>query len=143
REFCIGLRATGLRAVVNLNSSIPPSWAQSLATGPLFAENTASTIRESDGGPADWLLDQILAEKSSFAQIHWHLSERDFLPTNNSRIHNLARLILEGSLLTLAFDRPGQPISLAEGLDRRHSALLMAVGLDLPRLAQQPGVRTA
>src|SRR5439155_8524548 len=142
REFCIGLRATGLRAVVNLNSGIPPSWAQSLATGPLFAEKTASSIHESDR-PADWLLDQILAEKSSFAQIHWHLSERHFLPTNNRRIHNLARLILEGSLLTLAFDRPDQPISLGEGLDRRHSALLMAVGLHLPRLAQQPGVRAA
>jgi hypothetical protein len=143
REFCIGLRATGLRAVVNLNSSIPPSWAQSLATGPLFAEKTASSIHEGDGRPADWLLDQILAEKRSFARIHWHLGERDFLPTNSKRIHILTRLILEGSLLTLAFDRPGQPISLAEGLDRRHSALLVTVGLHLPRLAQQPGVRTA
>ena len=142
REFCIGLRATGLRAVVNLNSGIPPSWAQSLATGPLFAEKTASSIHESDR-PADWLLDQILAEKSSFAQIHWHLGERDFLPKNGGRIHNLTRWILEGSPLTLAFDRPGQPISLAEGLDRRYSALLIAVGLHLPRLAQQPGVRAA
>src|SRR5207237_1228208 len=37
RELGIGLRATGLWAVVNLNGPSPPSWADDLAEGPLFA----------------------------------------------------------------------------------------------------------
>jgi hypothetical protein len=36
RELSIGLRATGLRAIVNLNGAAPPIWAGSLAEGPLF-----------------------------------------------------------------------------------------------------------
>src|SRR5262249_9218781 len=138
RELGIGLRATGLQAVMNLNNSIPPSWARNLATGPLFSESTA--FHESAGVPSDRLLDQILAEKSSLTWIHWHLGERDFRPKNGEQIHNLTRLILEALPLTIAFDRSSQTVSLAEGLNRQHSALLMAVGLHLPRLADQPGV---
>ena len=37
RELILGLRLTGRRAVVNLNSAAPPSWADELAEGPLFA----------------------------------------------------------------------------------------------------------
>jgi hypothetical protein len=143
RDFFVGLRATGLDAVINLNCANPPSWAQSLAKGPLFAESSASTPQDIEDRPADILLDQILSRKDPVVRIHWHLSERDFVPKNEKRMRNVARLILAGAPLTVAFDRPGWPISLSEGLDRHHSALLIAVGLHLPDLLEQPGVRSA
>jgi hypothetical protein len=138
--FQIGLRATGLHAVVNLNCASPPLWAQNLATGPLFTENKASSSHEIAESPTDRLLDQILSWKSPVARIQWHLGERDFHSKNTTRVFRLARLILEGSPITVVFDRPGRPVSLAEGMDRQHSSLLTTVGLHLPRMAEQAGV---
>ena len=37
RELAIGVRVTGLRAVVNVNIATPPAWADERAEGPLFA----------------------------------------------------------------------------------------------------------
>src|SRR5262249_55302007 len=38
RELVLGLRLTGLPAVVNLNAAESPAWADDLAEGPLFAD---------------------------------------------------------------------------------------------------------
>jgi hypothetical protein len=140
REFQIGLRATGLQALVNLNCATPPSWAQNLATGPLFDDSKTPSTYELKESPADRLLDQILSWKSQQARVHWHLGEDDFLAKNGRRINRLAHLIGQGSPVTVVFDRLGRPVSLAEGMDRQHSALLTTVGVHLPRLAQQAGV---
>jgi hypothetical protein len=52
----------------------------------------------------------------------------------------VARVALAGAPLSFAFDRPRRPIALAEGIDRPHPAMLLRVGLHLPRLAMQPGI---
>ncbi len=39
--------------------------------------------------------------------------------------------------MAFVFDRPRRPVTLAEGIDRQHPALLLIVGLHLPRLAAQ------
>jgi hypothetical protein len=143
RDFFIGLRATGLDAVINLNCANPPSWAQSLAKGPLFGESSVAAAEDKEDQPADILLDQILSRKDPAARIHWHLSERDFIPKNEKRLRNLVRLLLVDVPITVAFDRPGWPISCGEGLDRHRSSLLIAVGLHLPHLLEQPGVQSA
>jgi len=143
RDLFLGLRATGLDAVINLNCANPPSWAQSLAKGPLFADSQTSALPDSEDRPADILLDHLVSRRDRAARIYWHLSERDFFQNNERRLGNVARQILEGAPLTVVFDRPGRPVSLSEGLDRHRSALLITVGLHLPRLVQQPGVQSA
>jgi hypothetical protein len=52
----------------------------------------------------------------------------------------MVRAALDGRPVAFVFDRPRRPVALAEGIDRKHPALLLAVGLHLPRLAGQPGV---
>jgi hypothetical protein len=50
------------------------------------------------------------------------------------------RLARRGARIGFVFDRPRRPVALAEGLDRRHRAVLVQVGLPLPALARQPGM---
>ena len=52
----------------------------------------------------------------------------------------MAAHALTGANIGFAFDRPRRPAALAEGLDRDHPATLLAVGLNLPVLASQPGM---
>jgi hypothetical protein len=141
RQVVMGLRLTGLRALVHLNGAGAPPWADELAIGPLFATQqrpTAEALRrtcealfeEWTGSPA-----------GECVELHWHLGERDFSDTHDTEWrHRLARHALENPRLTFAFDRPKRPFALGEGLDRKHTAVLLAVGLHLPRLAQLPGV---
>ena len=42
--------------------------------------------------------------------------------------------------VNFVFDRHGANVLLAEGVDRRHAAVLQVVGLHLDRLADMPGV---
>src|SRR5262249_4867922 len=142
RELGIGLRATGLSAVVNLNCP-PPSWADDLAAGPLFGERRlafpgAKTVALSD----EFLAQLLRAGTTGLARIDWHLQERDF-HVDRGRLLSVARRSVESALLTFVFDRPRRPVALAEGLDRLHPAVLISIGLRLPALAQQPGARTA
>jgi hypothetical protein len=141
RELGIGLRATGLAAVVNLNCAVPPAWADDLAEGPLFAglQRTPEPRRLSD--LADGLLDHLLrsAPNPDRLRVDWHLAERDFQPEGRERLLALARRAIEGAALAFTFDRPRRPVHLAEGLDRRHPAVLLAVGLHLPALVRQVG----
>jgi hypothetical protein len=48
-------------------------------------------------------------------------------------------IALNGAALRFVFDRPRRPVPLAEGVDRRHPAALLTVGVHLPRLAEHPG----
>src|SRR5207253_8841179 len=50
------------------------------------------------------------------------------------------RLAAERTALTFVFDRLRRPLLLAAGIDRQHPAVLLTVGLHLPRLAAQPGL---
>jgi hypothetical protein len=73
-------------------------------------------------------------------RIDWHLSERDLAPEAAGRLLRLARWALASPCLAFTFDRPRQAVGLAEGLDRRHGAVLLTVGLHLLRLAKLPGL---
>jgi hypothetical protein len=145
RDLAVGLRLTGLRGVVNLNSAAPPSWAGDLASGPLFAGQQRSPHAEQLRQRTDALAKELLQPSHSIAcalRIDWHLSERDFgsEPSLCQRVERLASLALEGAPVTFVFDRPRRPVPLAEGVDRDHPAMLLMVGLHLPRLAEQPGI---
>ncbi len=137
RELAAGLRGTGLGAVVNLNAATPPAWADDLAEGPLFAGQRPDADRLS--ALADVLLPAV-ARGEAPARLDWHLSERDFAPASAERLRRVARLAAGGAAVAFVFDRPRRPVALAEGIDRRHPALLLTVGLHLPRLVEQPGV---
>jgi hypothetical protein len=141
RELALGLRLTGMRAVVNLNCVAPPSWADDLAEGPLFAGQSVSTAPERLALLADGLARELLrpAAFGDRVRIDWHLSERDFAPQVTPRLKAMAEFALDGAAVRFVFDRPRRPISLAEGMDRQHPAVLLTVGVHLPRLAEQPG----
>ena len=70
-------------------------------------------------------------------RVDWHIGERDFLPAVQNRLLAVARHAVQGAPLAFTFDRPRRPVQLAEGIDRRHPAVLLTVGLHLPRLAEQ------
>ncbi len=147
RDLAIGLRLTGLQGIVNLNSAVPPSWAGELADGPLFAAQQREPHREQLHELADELADELLHPTHSIpcagaVRIDWHLGERDFTTeqARSERLKRLARFALEGAPLAFVFDRPRRPLALAEGIDRQHPAVLLTVGLHLPRLALQSGI---
>jgi hypothetical protein len=138
-QLSLGLRLTGLYAVVNLNSAAPPPWADELAGGPLFAG------RRRPGGLAslrDRLASAFLGAGGAAGRVRvdWHLSERDFDEAGVERLGQLARRALGGVALGFVIDRPRRAVPLAEGADRQHPAVLIQVGLHLPRLAEQPGI---
>ncbi len=139
RELRTGLRLTGLRAVVNLNSS-PPAWADPLAEGPLFAAHRRPEQPDTLAALALTVLEGLLTANEN-VRVDWHLGERDFEPGASGRLLRLARLALEAPALAFTFDRPRKPVALAEGIDRRHPAVLLAVGLHLPRLLEMQGLR--
>lgn len=142
RDFSSALRLTGLRAVVNLNGAAPPPWAGGLADGPLFAGRASPPDPDRLAHLADQLLAELQPSEAADGRvrIHWHLSERDFQTDKADRLTGAALRALQESALCFVFDRPRRAVALAEGVDRRHPALLLTVGLSLPRLAEQPGV---
>lgn len=142
REVAIGLRLTGCRIVLNLNVS-PPPWAETVADGPLFAAHRVPAADRRLPGRADGILDECLSRGEGPLRLDWHLGEHDFAPDARPRLLRLAQRALAGHALAFVFDRPRRPVVLAEGLDRRHAAVLMAVGLHLPNLAAQLAGRKA
>lgn len=147
RDLAIGLRLTGLRAILNLNSAAPPSWAGELAEGPLFAAQRRKPHSEQLRELSDELAKELLHPTHAIpcagaVRIDWHLSERDFTAeaATQERLQRLSRLALDGAPLAFVFDRSRRPTALAEGIDRQHPAVLLTVGLHLPRLALQPGI---
>jgi hypothetical protein len=141
RDLRFALRVTDLEVVVNLNSAVPPSWADDLADGPLFADQR----RPADHDRLDDLRDRLVRvlpaprHTPSALRADWHLAESDFRPEKRERLEGLSRLALETSALAFVFDRPRRSVVLAEGVDRAHPAILLVVGLHLPRLAEQSG----
>jgi hypothetical protein len=145
RELRTALSATGLAAAVNLNGRAPPSWASDPAEGPLFAPLRRPPDDDRRRRLADALLAELLAPPADgeddrpALRVAWHLADADFEPDAQPRLTRLARRALEGAPVEFRFDRPKRPVALAEGLDRRHPAVLTVVGVHLPRLAQQLG----
>jgi hypothetical protein len=133
QELLLGLRLTNRRAVLNLNGP-PPPWADEAAQGPLFA---AQGKAADDGWPAE-LCDALLDCESLHhpaIRVDWHLAEHDFTAASRERLVRVVRAALAGNEIAFVFDRPRRPLSLAEGVQRRLPAVLLTVGLHLPRLA--------
>lgn len=139
RELGIGLRTTGLHAVVNLNAASPPFWAGDLADGPLFAQQRQAPSQQLRADVAEQLLTQLLDIKG--LRIDWHLAEHDLADASEERLRRIARHAIEHESLTFLFDRPRRARALAEGIDRQHPAVLMTVGVNLARLQEQLGQR--
>ena len=70
----LGLRLTGLQGVVNLNVATPPSWAGSLAEGPLFASQQPDRDRLDQ--LADELREEFLRLAEPAVRIDWHLTNK-------------------------------------------------------------------
>ncbi len=140
-ELLAGLDATDLVAIINLNAAEPPHWAEEHPEGPLFAEPRRSPVAHLEEYRAV-LLEQLLRPAfAGRARIDWHLGAGDFTESAGSRLDRLARQALDSSSLSFVFDRPNQPVPLAEGVDRKHPAVLLAVGLNLPHLVNMLEVR--
>jgi hypothetical protein len=141
RELAIGLRITHLQAVINLNSALSPPWAEAMAAGPLFQGHHQCPESKQTALVLDQLIESLLRPGAlgSAVRVDWHLGERDFVAENAAPLLRLARRALEGAPRAFVFDRPRRPVALAEGLDRQHPAVLLTVGLHLPRLIEQSG----
>jgi hypothetical protein len=135
-----GLERTGLDGVVNLNCAEPPSWADPLVEGPLFAAQPDRSEPHRLERQADEWLEALAARPNSRARIDWHLGERDFTAPGLARLSRVVGLARRGCVIGFVFDRPRRPVALAEGLNRTDRAALVHVGLPLPVLARQPGM---
>ncbi|MFO0926623.1 MAG: ATP cone domain-containing protein [Gemmataceae bacterium] len=137
-----GQTRTGRQVVVNLNVATPPGWADALAAGPLFADQSSPVDEEGRlREAADGLFDVLApAADGPAVRIDWHLSARDFEPVHRDRLLVVTAAMLAGMNVGLVCDRPRRPVALAEGLDRRRPVTLLLVGLNLPALARQPGM---
>jgi hypothetical protein len=144
RELALGTRLTGLRALVHLNSASPPPWADELAAGPLFADQQRPSARGLRSARECLLEEWLGSSAGDGLGVYWHFGEADFSGANGpAGLNRLTRLALDNPRLTLAFDRPKRAFSLGEGLGRKHPAVLLTVGLHLPRLAELPGIGEA
>ncbi len=140
-ELNIGLRVSGLNAIVNLNAAAAPQWAGELARGPLFAEPAVGGSGQQRADAADALLAEILRGSGGRALVDWHLAAPDFAAPGRARLEHVAGAALAGAAVAFTFDRPKRPVALAEGIDRANPAVLLTVGLALPRLAERTGVK--
>jgi hypothetical protein len=138
RQLAQALEETGLGATANLNLA-PPSWADPVAAGPLFADAEPGSDPSRLRALADEWLDVLLARPIPRLSIDWHLGAADF-EADASRLERVASLALGGAPVAFVFDRPRRPLSLGPGLDRRNPAVLLEVGLNLPALARQAGL---
>ncbi|MBL8797518.1 MAG: hypothetical protein JNM56_26700 [Planctomycetia bacterium] len=142
RELHLGLAGAGLNVVVNLNCAVPPPEAAEPQGGPLFATTVRAIPTEQRWAVADRLLHELPAGGlDRNLRLDWHLTADDLQPQRAERLRAAAQRWVEGAAITFVFDRARKPIALAEGVDRKHSATLLAVGVHLHQLAQQPGLR--
>jgi hypothetical protein len=135
-QLTLACRATGLAARLQLNAE-PPPWVLEGAEGPLFAGPAPSPGAK--GARSAALVDAWLDAGSPSLSLDWHLSDRDG-DRESVTLLRLARAALEGRPATFVFDRPRRLVSLGPGLDRKQTALLMTVGLPLPRLLDHTGI---
>jgi hypothetical protein len=139
RELDVGLRVTGLSAVVNLNAAEPPPREGELAGGPLFGTPGGAPPGRCPA-LADELFDELCRAGRGRVRVDWHLGASDFAEGGRTRLQRLAMAAVGGAPLAFVFDRPGRPVALAEGIDRENPAVLLTVDLHLPRLAEMAGV---
>ncbi len=141
RQLGDGLQETGLGAVVNLNCAQPPSAVDDLAGGPLFAgQQDAPAANVLQGLAGEWLERLLSLDRpAGRLRLDWHLGASALTSADHGNRADVFGLALRGKPIAFVLDRPRRPVVLAEGIDRRHPAVLLAVGLHLPRLLVQTG----
>jgi ATP cone domain len=133
-ELRLGLAAAGLTAIVNLNTPDQEVDVGSHA-GSLFARAGSAVERVDRLSGA--ILEQASKEENGAVRIVWHVRNRAFAGGNERQLHDPIRRVRHGAPLTFAFDRPGAPTFVGEGMDSDHPAVLLSVALHLPRLARE------
>jgi hypothetical protein len=139
RIVALASRMSLLPVVLNLNCRIPPPWAEQMAGGPLYT-SLQRTIQPKDLiSVSDRLLASVVSIPGleGHARINLHLAEDDLIGDARQRLWGLVRQRQQHVPVTFVFDRTGRAIQLAEGIDRSSPAVLIAVGIDLTRLAGQ------
>jgi hypothetical protein len=134
RDLSTAIRTVGLHAIVNLNAAEPPP-TETQRGGPLFS-SVVDTDTRRPAEIADVMIDALMATSPADCRVDWHVCEQDFRPANRSRLLRIARYALDGASIAFVCDHPRRPVDLAEGLDRRHPAVLGVVGVGLPRLIE-------
>ncbi len=137
-ELTWAAHATGLQIILHLNVGMPPHWAEP-ARGPLFQRATQRLLFDDERHHLRQIVLHAAAEHPQtwpYLQIAWHIAGSE---ANDDRVvpsewMTLARWAIQGMPLRMIFERPRQPIPLADGVDRRSSTLLQHVGLRLDRL---------
>ncbi|GIW79639.1 MAG: hypothetical protein KatS3mg105_1446 [Gemmatales bacterium] len=137
KDLHCAVQATGLQVIVNLNIRESPAWASDLVSGPLFASAFDQEARRTEIALRLFRhLPKIVTIRTS-----WHLQVESFQPQNKWVLDAILEGHIQGKRVVFSFDRPKQPVSLSRTLDRRRTALLLCVSLDLARFARRRGMR--
>lgn len=127
---------------LHLNIAEPPAWSPGRMMSPLFSASDEDGAQHERSNFLDGLLERWRSlQTPRMPSVVWHVNGRSFRDdTERRQLHALVRLATQGRAIRFAFDRPGTPISLAGGLDRRCPGSLLSVELELASLAAQPDV---
>jgi hypothetical protein len=87
----------------------------------------------------DGLLPALLDSPRTKVRLDWHLTKADFVSERRDRLRRIAARVVAGDPIAFIIDHRHRPAALAEGLDRRNSAILAAIGVGLPRLLEIVG----
>jgi hypothetical protein len=124
---------------LHLNIAVPPAWSQTHPARPLFAMSEEETTLPERTNFLDGLLERWkILQAPRIPALAWHVHDGSFEQEAERRqLQDLVRLALQGRPVRFVFDRPRATISLAEGLDRKSSGMLLEIGLNLDALAQR------
>ena len=121
------IKSRSLRIWKHLHSSAAPAWARQIPEGPLFPGTTPTPL----GSSSLWLEYAGPGSDMKRTVWHWHGTIEEnagfldwFLPSWGA----------------VVFDRTRQPTSLGMGMCRRHPAVLLEVGVQLPALLGRPEI---
>jgi hypothetical protein len=129
--MAIGLRATELTAVINLNTGPSDDDVRSL-----FSPRQPSFWESDELQPAWDILDAGLssAELPTTVQWRWHLSARDFEPDRQPMLARLAGMAIQHPGFCFVFDRPNCMVLLGNGIDRHTSSISQRAEISLSAL---------
>jgi hypothetical protein len=126
RQLAAAARESALDVILNLNSSTAPL-RHAESRGPLFGRDERETHSLRRQETIRQLVDQ--ARESCYT-IWWHVQSKGRVHVDETLRTRLIQPVLRTEI---AFDR-AETVHLGPGIDRRTPAMLMQVGINLPRL---------
>lgn len=132
-------RAAGHPVELHLNVAEPPSWIRTQGIGPLFADSDDPSNHSLRFGLQDMLLDQCLSMRDADVPgLAWHINGESWRDeSQRSRLKTVVRHAMQGKAVRFVFDRPQSDITLAEGMERKHSGVLFEVAINLAAFARR------